>query len=129
LKLIPRETLVGTIFCTLPFAAACSKHPGFAEEREWRLIHLPKQTPSKILQRAIEVIGGIPQTVYKIPLADRPDEGLNTAPAKLLKKVIIGPSNFPSPIYEAFVSELENAGMKDAASKVVISSIPLRTPN
>jgi hypothetical protein len=128
LKQIPREILINSVFYMLIFAAACSKHPGFAEEKEWRLIHLPKITPSQVLIHEVEIIGGIPQPVYKIPLKDRPNEGLlNMEPAKLVKRVIIGPSNFPYPIVEALASEMTAAGIEDAKSKIVVSSIPLRT--
>lgn len=128
LKQLPRPILINTVFYMLIFAATCSKHPGFAEEKEWRLIHLPKITPSSALIHGVEVINGVPQPIYKIPLSDRPDEGLiNMTPAKLVKKVIIGPSNFPYPVNEAIVSEMAAAGIENARSKVVISSIPLRT--
>lgn len=130
LKGLPRQQLIGNIFNTLLFAAVCLKHPGFAEEREWRLIHLPKMNPSTVLEQSVETIGGVPQLVYKIPLVDRPQDGLmNIEPAKLLDKVIIGPSVYPLTIYEAFVAELTKAGVDTAREKVVISSIPLRTPN
>lgn len=128
LSSLPRQALVWTTYIMLAFAAACSKHPGFREEREWRLIHLPNQFPSAVLERSVEAINGIPQTIYKFPLVDRPEHGLvGIEPDKVLDKVIIGPSNFPYPVFEAFVAELADAGVKDPASRIVTSSIPLRT--
>lgn len=47
--------------------------------------------------------------------------------AELIDRVIIGPSNYPIPIGEAFVAALQEAGMKDAATRVFASNIPLRT--
>jgi hypothetical protein len=128
LKTVPRQNIVDSIFFTLMFAAACTKHPGFLEEREWRLVYLPKLQESKVLERSIETINGVPQTVYRVPLKDFPDEGLTGIELpSLLHKVIIGPSNFPWPLYEAFVSVLKEAGVQGAEEKVVISDIPLRS--
>ena len=110
------------------FAAACAKHPGFAEEQEWRLVYLPRMGESSVLEKSVDVIQGVPQTVYRIPLKDRPEDGLvGIEIPRLLERVIIGPSNFPWPLYEAFVAELKDAGVENADRKVVISDILLRT--
>jgi hypothetical protein len=70
------EEIKGRLFRMLAFAAVCSKHPGFAEEVEWRVIHCPWWEHSDHLIKEIEVIGGAPQPVYKIPLKDIPEKGL-----------------------------------------------------
>ncbi len=128
LRSVPRQNQVTAIFYALMFSASCTKHPGFAEETEWRLVHLPSLKPSKALERSIETINGIPQTVYKLPLKDIPAEGLRGIEIPiLLHKLIIGPSNFPAPLYEAFVSVLKEAGVEGAEEKVTVSDIPLRS--
>ena len=128
LKTLPREQIVGTIFHMLLFSALCSKHPGFHEEKEWRIIHLPKQNPSDILIESIEVIGGVPQTVFKIPLKNIPDRGLvGIEVPELINKIILGPSAYPWPIFDAFVSALDAAGVEKSKTKIVVSGIPLRT--
>ena len=128
LKSIPRAQLVGIVFNTLMYAAACAKHPGFAEELEWRLAYLPKMGESEVLEKSVDTINGIPQTVYRIPLKDRPDDGLvGIEIPSLLERIIIGPSNFPWPLYEAFVTVLKEAGVQNAEEKVITSDIPLRS--
>ena len=38
---LSREKLLDAVFRTLIFAAVSSKHEGFKEEREWRVVHFP----------------------------------------------------------------------------------------
>jgi hypothetical protein len=128
LKAIERERVTTFLFWTLIYAAACTKHPGFAEEREWRILYFPKLWDSKILERSVENINGVPQPVYKIPLKNVPAEGIiGIEIPEILDRIIIGPSSFPWPLYDAFVSVLKDAGVADAEKKVTVSDIPLRT--
>ena len=106
----------------------CLKHEGLREEREWRAIYSPKRAPSSFIDFSIEVIGGVPQPVYKIPL----DVTVNPALAPLylatvFDRVIIGPSPYPWPIFETFVATLTESGISDAAKGVFLSSIPIRS--
>jgi hypothetical protein len=118
----------GAIFNMLLMSSVSLKHKGFKEEREWRAIHTPKHNPSKLLIAETEIIGGVPQTIYKVTLEDRPDQGVvGLEISEMLRRVIIGPSAFPGPIRDAIVGDLERLGVKDAITKVVISDIPLRT--
>lgn len=131
LSLLGREVVHNRLFNAFLFATLCTKHPGFIEEREWRVIHTEKMHPSTNLARDVEIIRGAPQFVYKIPLHDIPgtsgEDGFRGAEIKdLLDRVIIGPSDSGHVILEAFVHLLEQAGVSDAAAKVFISGIPLR---
>lgn len=125
LQTLPREILVHSIASTLLFAAASLKHQGFREEWEWRVIHLPNLMPSSLLEKTREVIGGVPQTVYKIPLEKGGD--LDASLARIVNRVIIGPSNFPYPMHVAFIEELRQLGVTHPEAMVVPSDIPLRT--
>jgi len=125
---VDRQWLLNSIFMMLTSAAICLKHEGFHEEREWRVIHSPKRLPSQFIESSIEVVSGVPQRVYKIPLKSDPAGGLSGLdPDELVDRVIIGPTQFPYAMYDAFVSALEEAGVKNAANRVVISQIPVRT--
>jgi len=116
------------LFDMFRFALLCTKHPGFHEEREWRIIYSPKYEQSNRLKRCIVTIRGTPQPIYKIPLEDVPDEGLlNASVPGIVNRVIIGPTRYPLDIRETFIELLEQAGLDDAASRVCISLIPLRT--
>jgi hypothetical protein len=111
----------------LVMAAVSLKHEGFAEEREWRLVHFPHLDPSPMILQSIEVIDGTPQIICKIPLRDNPGENITGVEIPtLVDRVIIRPTAYPIAIYSAFVAALQGAGMTDAPSRVVVSGIPLR---
>ena len=119
--------VVTTLSWAFHFAALSTKHPGFAEEREWRIIHSPTMLPSERIGFDIETIEGVPQRVYKLQMENHPDEGLIGATLpELLEEIIVGPTESPWPIYDALVTKLEENGVENARSKVRISNIPLR---
>lgn len=121
------EDVLGTMFSVFRFAVLCTKHPGFSEELEWRILYSPGYERSETITETIEVVRGIPQPVHQIPLKDAPDEGLHGADIpNLIDRVIIGPTADQIAIYQAFVSLLESSGVEDAPSRVKISGIPLR---
>lgn len=122
-----RKSVENFFFNTIMFAILCTKHPGFAEELEWRVVHCPDMHPSRHLVQSIEVVHGVPQPIFKLPLKEMPEEGFEGASLpKFLDRIIIGPSEYPSAMRRAFVTLLEARGVPDAADKVVNSGIPLR---
>jgi hypothetical protein len=122
-----REEIKARIFRMLAFAAVCTKHPGFAEEVEWRVIHCPWWESSAYLKKEIEVVQGVPQPVFKIPLKDIPEAGLFgiTIPA-LINRIIVGPTRDPFAILEAFADLLAKADVEQPFGKICVSDIPLR---
>lgn len=124
-----REGLKNAIFQMLRFGAICTKHPAFGEEREWRIVASPAIQASPLLPPQVEVIGGIPQTVLKIQLADHPDQGLHgLTPPDLIDRVLIGPCEHSDVIGRALRQALTEAGVTDPDSKIVNTGVPLR-PN
>jgi hypothetical protein len=122
------EAVFGGLLNAFRLRILCTKHPGFHEEREWRIVYTPSYQRSERLVQDIKSIGGTPQPIYKILLKDAPEEGLNGIQVRsLIDRVIIGPTQYPSAIREAFVTLLEGVGVADPDSKVVVSDIPLRT--
>jgi hypothetical protein len=82
---------------------------------------------SERLTKEVSDILGTPQTIYKIPLHDIPDEELvGVEIPSLIDRIIIGPCNYPLPIYKAFLELLTAAGVSDAANRIKVSNIPLR---
>jgi hypothetical protein len=80
----------------LVLLALCLKHKGFSEKKEWRVIYLPHALPSNNLERSIEVVGGVPQTVYKIPLENDAEKQIQGVSIQdVLDRLIIGPSVYP----------------------------------
>ncbi len=127
LQSLGQDTLNGNIYRMLFRFAIASKHPGFKEEKEWRLFYRPNEQESPGMTEEIVVLKGVPQKVFKLRLADDPKIGLHGADIpSFLDRIIIGPTEFPYVSRNAFVSELKGLGVADAASKVVISDIPLR---
>jgi len=107
--------------------ALCLKHRGFEEEREWRIIHRPKMQPSERVTPRTVSIGGVPQRIYEVPLADVPQEGLvGLSIPSLINRVIVGPTEYPVALWHAFVELLREAGVENPESKVFTSNIPLR---
>jgi Protein of unknown function (DUF2971) len=116
-----------TIFWWLLCLAVGCKHPGFHEEREWRIIYIPEMWKSQVISQTVESVRGLPQLVQKIPLIDDPENGLiGASPKNLLKRVIIGPTEFPMVQYDAFAALLTEAGIDDAHARLKLSLIPLR---
>lgn len=120
----------GTLGCLqqmLFTIAIGTKHPGFHEEKEWRVFFRPNDTDKRVLQKRIEVIGNTPQEIWTLPLKHDPENGLHNADIpSLLDRVIIGPTEYSYVSIMALKSELEIAGVEDAGSKVIASDIPLR---
>lgn len=128
LKTLPRDLLIFVAYRMLAMAAVSLKHPAFKEEREWRLVHFPLEQPSSHVKHTTEVMSGVSQLVYQVPLKNNPSADINgISVPDLLDRVIIGPTQYPGPIYASLVEELTKAGVTDAANKVCVSWIPLRT--
>lgn len=127
IKSLGSQALLDGLFYAFKFAVLCTKHPGFHEEREWRIIHSPDFESSSHIKMDIEVVRGVPQQVCKIPLNNIPDEGLDGVDIpSLLDRIIIGPTDNQLPMLHAFRTILAECGIEDPDSKIFVSSIPLR---
>jgi hypothetical protein len=130
LKSVGHDRVVKAIYAMLVASVTCIKHRAFREEREWRLIYAPARWPSALIETSTEVIRGIPQTIYKIPLdASVPGapEGLKRLDlAQLFHHLIIGPAQYPYSMLEAFGNALQNAGVPEPSKRIVQSNIPIR---
>ena len=125
-----REKVRDIVFNMFRFAALCSKHPGFQEEREWRVLSSPALQTSELVPQVVEVVRGVPQTVLKIKLEDHPDKdvvGLELS--QFLDRIIIGPCEYPWVVSRALASILGEAGVLEPETKIFISDIPLRHPS
>ena len=122
-----RDGAKNAVFHMLRFSAVCTKHPAFREEREWRVVASPALESSPLLPVHIETVGGIPQKVLKIRLADHPDKDLiGLEPAALVDRVLIGPCEHSDVIGQALWQALIDAGIPNPESKIVHTGIPLR---
>lgn len=73
---IEEDIFFSYIFYCFLLSVLCTKHPGFSEECEWRVVYTDRLETSGVLGKEIRNIGGSPQTIYKIPLKNRPKEEL-----------------------------------------------------
>lgn len=127
LNAIGREQVRDSLVNSLTTAAVSTKHPGFKEEREWRIVRMPTFPINCPLERPTKVINGVPQEVLLLDLSgaaplSMPDFQIPS----ILDRVIIGPTELASSQQRAFARALEAAGVKDSAARVEASGIPLR---
>ena len=109
----------------LLYLILCTKHPGFAEEREWRVVCNHVGTNPHI-KKSIQSVRGTPQLVFTLPLENIPAIKFNASIPDFLDHLIIGPTTHPEVRGEAFVDLLVGEKIPGAAHKVRLSDIPLR---
>jgi len=127
LSSLERPVIVNYIFHAFITSVICLKHEGFREEREWRAIYSPNRESSALMKSSTEVVWGVPQKIYKIPLDGTVSEAIKDLDlARLFDRLIIGPSPYPWPMYEAFALALKDAGVADVEKRVFVSGIPIR---
>lgn len=125
---IDRQVILNHFFFAFRSFVLATKHPGFKEEREWRVFHSPSlDGESPWIDISIETVGGIPQHVVKVALKDDLEVGVvGAAPETLINRVIIGPCETPFPIRAALGQAMIAAGVQEPWSKIWMSFIPLR---
>lgn len=128
LKKISPDTVAFNLKYALDIMLLSTKHPGFREENEWRIIYRPPpkplvpDVPSKVV-----CVNGVVQTVFYLPMVDVPEKGITKANLNdLLSHIIIGPTPNADVVYNAFVRLLTEANVSDPGWRVRISGIPLR---
>jgi hypothetical protein len=128
IRTVERSVLVRTVFMMLLAGVVCLKHAGFHEEREWRAIYAPKRWPSALMEYSTEVVAGVPQVIYKIPLDGSVSNHLADLDfARLFDRLIVGPTQYSWPMYDAFLDALTKAGVADPNKRLFASDIPIRT--
>lgn len=124
LSLLSRAEISGMYFLMLRSISHGSKHPGFKEEREWRIFHTYQLDGLKKLRMDTEVIAGVPQRILKLSL-DGSIPGISVP--ELLSGILIGPSQYQNEIAMALQDELRKANVPITNNLIRFSPIPLRT--
>ncbi|WP_247382333.1 hypothetical protein [Bradyrhizobium sp. 143] len=129
---IPDEKLylaAYTLFERIKIFALFTKHRGFIEEDEWRLVYLPDRDPQKKMHAMFHYFlsprGVEPKLKFKVqPMPGMTSEDLSLE--KITDRIILGPS-ISSPLAHASVLRmfelLNRSGLKD---KLRVSTIPFR---
>ncbi|KRA83652.1 DUF2971 domain-containing protein [Altererythrobacter sp. Root672] len=130
LKEFEPDHLLSVCGALLQFSMFSIKHPGFAEECEWRFVHRPFEFAAAHVTSQTVTVNGIPQTIYEVPfhnpargpLYDLPQLNLD----EILEGIIIGPCHYPETVFRAFVDAMQSAGITDPERRIRVSNIPLR---
>lgn len=127
LTAIEPDTLRNLMFNALQFLILSAKHVGFREEREWRIIHGPREYSSAWVQPSFESVRGKPEIVYHLPLQN--EDGMNLPEIdlkQLLHRVIIGPCQNPYQVASTFQEILHSLNFEMPEDCIRVSLIPLR---
>ena len=127
-------TIVGALFQVLYYLILSIKHPGFKEEREWRILYSlinenfaeNHGNRTSGIKEKNEIINNLPQKIFTLNLKEVLDTKDVSSIQKLLKKIIIGPTAHPEIIKESFVDLLKKKNIPNPENLIEISNIPLR---
>lgn len=128
LKNFGSENVKAWLFTVFRSFALCTKHPGFEEEKEWRVFYSPYfEGESSWIESSVEIVHGVPQPVMKLQLRDDVEKGVSgVAIPKLINRVIVGPCDYPMQVRAGLALALQQAGVENAANITCMSMIPLR---
>ena len=109
--------------------ALFTKHPGFKEEREWRIVYFRERDEQKLLDPMLHYAVGDkgiePKLKFKIaPLDGATGEDLSLE--TLVDHIILGPSAASNLAVHGIRRMLEKLGQVELAKKLVASSTPFR---
>jgi hypothetical protein len=124
LRTLSPEDVLLNLKRAIDFAVLSTKHAGFHEETEWRVIHqhsLQRPDPPSIPDPSDPT-----KLVYQIPLENRPTANLwGVELGEILDRIIVGPTDDSNAV-AYYVDLLKRAGVSNAESRVVLCGIPLR---
>lgn len=127
LEFADRDLLKAAVFQMLTSSILCVKHPGFAEEREWRVFHVAGMSEPGLTTIARESIRGTERLVCKLPFRERPGEQLGVTIPALLHRVILGSMTNRHVVKEELIELLRTKGVTDADQRVIESDTPYRS--
>jgi hypothetical protein len=131
-KPIPNDKLFHVafhMFTLMKLYALTSKHHGFEEEHEWRVIYLPDRDTSNLLTEQFSYVVGKNGIEPKLRLKIEPlkiDPNATWTFYSILDRIILGP-NISSPLAINSVKRMfETLKKSEFKEKIFASGIPLR---
>ncbi len=125
---VSQAKYINHIFLQILRIAVTFKHPGFNEEKEWRLIYSPQLIDSDYIDEEVEDIAGMPQVVQKIKFENGCVKSLfkGASIKSELSQVLIGPAanEVQLMVKKAFEKTMSECNRNDAM--VQISTTPYR---
>lgn len=121
--------IVERLYSLFTHFSVISKHPGFHEEKEWRVYTGKYLSPNREIPLPVTPVsvGGVPQKIAQIKfehLKDMQGQPLNAD--KIIERVIIGPSPYGIVLKEAIEAAMVTASFGNPGDRVINSNIPLR---
>jgi hypothetical protein len=118
------------LFDRIKLYALFSKHSGFREEREWRVVYIPEWDHEKRFISMLSYAIGSKGAELKLKMKVAPIEGLSTREVsmeKIVKRIVLGPSvSSPLLAHAAILRMLERLSKASLKDRVRVSSIPFR---
>lgn len=116
-------------FERIKLAAIFSKHSGFSEELEWRVVYMPERDPEGLMKPYLHYHNSHRGFEPKLRLKVEPKNGVMSGEMsleKLVDRIIIGPSRVLPVTYGSIVRMLTQAGKPQLADRLMVSGIPFR---
>ena len=123
------KLLAFNIFYVMKFYALMTKHHGFSEEREWRIIYFPERDTDNFLtsKSSYHVSSKGVEPKLKFPIQPLPFERPTSWTFEsIVDHIILGPSLSSGASAGAVRRMLKTLGKPTMAEKVIASGIPLR---
>ena len=121
-----KKDVLSALYQILLIAAATHKHPGFDEEREWRVVNFASYADTTLSREIFPWGQGI-RLGLRFNLAKYAADVGSTID-QLFNSVILGPSNLQGPASDAVLYLLIKAGISSAGSRIKVCTTPYR-PN
>lgn len=117
------------LFERIKMFALFTKHPGFAEEQEWRAVYLKERDAENKLGEMIDYVVGSRGVEPKLKLKISPLEGIATGDVSLeslITQIILGPTTSHRLAQESVRKMLTKLGMNQLAERIIASTTPFR---
>ena len=106
-----------------------SKHPGFREEQEWRIVYLPHLDKQKLMQSARTYVLRDNKVAPKLKFPIQPldlEPRQNWTFESILERIVLGPTHASPLAFHSAKRMLESLGKPEFAAKLWVSQIPYR---
>ena len=130
---IPNDQLwraVSELFERLKMFSIFTKHQGFAEEKEWRIVYLRERDVDDVFSNMLNYAVGQKGVELKFKLKIAPIEGFtddDLSLEKIVHEIILGPAISTSLAYRSMCRMLEVKNKQGLIDRVRVSTTPYRS--
>lgn len=128
---VPTEELYNvaySLFERIKLFSLFTKHSGFSEEKEWRIVYMPERDGDKKYQKMLGYFNGPRGVEPKLKLKFNEDTPppLNIKFSDIIASIILGPTTSSVLAVSSVKRMLEVIGKPELKERLVASTIPLR---